>query len=633
MARKRKNLVNLLALLRHPLNGRRRRKYRLKLMSAASEPGRIGAEGPPFTVPSLTRRIAPHISVVAMARNEASRAHDTMRHFCALFDRVVLIDHLSDDSTADIARGYDGVAGTQVVVLRGEDPGYYQSEYMSAVANALIEEGRTDWIFFLDFDEYLPFDDQSAFRQALVDVAMEPVIHGHWLNLALVGPAGGALQEAEVVIGPSVSSFVKIALNARLVAPGVKVAQGNHAVRLSGRDDDEIGRRAFALLHVPIAGPEALRRKVSQGTKALQDTQGKPATQGFHWREIQSKIDRIVEDGALARELAINYGNSVIDIVRSYDEGHRTDRSRSYVLRFAQAAPATPAVAAEIPTFILPDIARVLSEQFPSEAVPDVLEGLGAIQYARLPQRAPSLRPEGRCLVADAMVAASTDVEAPAPTAWMGHIPFLFSLMETLRPRRYVELGTHAGASFFAACQHIRSNGAYGEAVAIDLWRGDDHAGRYAEDVFEKFHFTLKQRFPDTGRFIRSDFSEAASSFEDGSIDLLHIDGLHTYEAVKKDYETWRPKLTSDGVIIFHDTNEYQTDFGVWQFFEEVRHQAPAFFQFRHGHGLGVMAFGMPETNPVLGLLADFAKRPEKIESFYATLSKALWQAALARRA
>ena len=329
MARKRKNLVNLLALLRHPLNGRRRRKYRLKLMSVASEPGRAGAEGPPFTVPSLTRRIAPHISVVAMARNEASRAHDTMRHFCALFDRVVLIDHLSDDSTADIARGYDGVAGTQVVVLRGEDPGYYQSEYMSAVANALIAEGRTDWIFFLDFDEYLPFDDQSAFRQALVDVAMELVIHGHWLNLALVGPAGGALQEAEVVIGPSVSSFVKIALNARLAAPGVKVAQGNHAVRLSGRDDDEIGRRAFALLHVPIAGPEALRRKVSQGTKALQDTQGKPETQGFHWREIQSKIDRIAEDGALARELAINYGNSVIDIVRSYDKGRRTDRSRS----------------------------------------------------------------------------------------------------------------------------------------------------------------------------------------------------------------------------------------------------------------------------------------------------------------
>ena len=138
-------------------------------------------------------------------------------------------------------------------------------------------------------------------------------------------------------------------------------------------------------------------------------------------------------------------------------------------------------------------------------------------------------------------------------------------------------------------------------------------------------------KFRNTGRFIRGYFSEAVSCFEDDSVELLHIDGLHTYEAVKEDYETWRPKLATCGVIMFHDTNEYQTDFGVWQFFDEVRHEAPASFQFRHGHGLGVMAFGTPETNPVLDLLAYFATRPEKIESFYATLGKALYQAARAR--
>ena len=300
MARTTPISVKLRALLRHPTNAKKRRIYRLERVSSVNGAGQpASGRTPPYVkwsaifrhplkpkkrrkfrsklplkiddtllrkVPSLKRRMAPHITVVAMARNEASGAHDTMRHFCALFDRVVLIDHLSEDTTADIARGYDGAADTEVIVLRGQDSGYYQSEYMSAAANALLAEGLTDWIFFLDFDEFLPFDDASAFRQSLVDVATAPVICGHWFNLALTGPAGHSLQGAEVVIGPRVSDLVKIALNARMVEPGVTVAQGNHAVRHRGRSTDEIGTRAFGVLHVPITGHEALRRKVAQGT-------------------------------------------------------------------------------------------------------------------------------------------------------------------------------------------------------------------------------------------------------------------------------------------------------------------------------------------------------------------------------
>lgn len=584
-------------------------------------------------VPSLQRRVAPHLTVVAMARNESSRANDTMRHFCAMFDRVVVIDHLSDDDTADIVRGYDGVAGTQVIVLRGEDSGYYQSEYMSAVANALLVEGRTDWLFFLDFDEFLPFADASVFRQALVDVTTEPVIHGHWYNLALQRPIDGSLQGAAAVLGPRVSDFVKIALNARLVVPGVTVTQGNHALRLPGRDADEIGARAFGILHVPIAGFDALRSKVAQGISSLQDTVGKVEGLGAHWRDIHTNIDKLASDANLARDVALKYGEPVDGIIDSIAAGQKIEGTRNFRLNFAQAAPAVPAAAKDIPTFNLQTAAQVLREQFAPPAAPTTLDGLGVSIYSRLTARATSKVHSYRSQIDDALMAASTEIEVVVPTAWSGHIPFLFSLMEIQRPRRYVELGTHAGASFFAACQHMRSNGNYGEAVAIDLWTGDHQAGLYEETVFQNFKHLLNRHFPTTGRLIRSYFSQAVSCFEDRSIDLLHIDGLHTYEAVEEDYKTWRPKLTDNGVIIFHDTNEYQTDFGVWQFFEEIRHEAQASFQFRHGHGLGVMAFGTPATNPSLELLTYFSSRPEKIESFYATLGKVLFQAARSRHA
>lgn len=144
-----------------------------------------------------------------MARNEALRADDIMRHFCALFDQVVVIDHNSDDDTAAVVSRYDGHNDTDVVVLRGEDRGYYQSEYMSAAAKALIAEGRSDWIFFLDFDEFLPFSNARDFRQALVSFASADLIHGHWYNLALQTFTEGSIFGAMAQVGPRPSSYAK----------------------------------------------------------------------------------------------------------------------------------------------------------------------------------------------------------------------------------------------------------------------------------------------------------------------------------------------------------------------------------------------------------------------------------------
>lgn len=583
------------------------------------------------TVSSFQRRATPHITVVSMFRNEKNRAHDIMRHFCALFDRIVVIDHLSTDATADIVNGYDGMNGTQVFVLRGEDPGYYQSEYMSEVANALLAEGKTDWIFFLDADEFLPYLDVASFRQALVEVTSEPIIHGHWHNLAVVETEEGTVQRAKCIIGPTVSNYVKIALNARLVKSKVVVDQGNHAVRLDGRNFSEIGSRAFGLWHVPILNNETFHSKIAQGTKALENTLGRPKILGSHWRDLDENIDKLMLDNNLMHEVALQYGRPLLEIIDCVASGKCVQPTRNFELKFAQTPVAAPIKVGVAPSFNLLSAAEVISKQFEPQSQNSLINdqlNSGYLQLLDRPNR-PTL--EYRSKIDDAIMAASTNVEVLVPSAWSNHIPFLYTLMEMQRPQRYVELGTHMGASFFAACQHIRSNGNYGEAVAIDIWAGDHQAGFYSNQVFIDFERQLNSRFPKTGKFIRSYFSEAASSFEDRSIELLHIDGLHTYEAVKEDYETWRPKLTDNGVMIFHDTNEFQTDFGVNQLFGEIRHQATTSFEFRHGHGLGVMAFGTRETNPVIELLNYFATRPEKIESYYETLGRALWSDARLR--
>ncbi len=69
-------------------------------------------------------------------------------------------------------------------------------------------------------------------------------------------------------------------------------------------------------------------------------------------------------------------------------------------------------------------------------------------------------------------------------SAWLEHGPFAFWLIETLRPRNFVELGTHNGFSYLAVCQAVQTLQLSTACYAVDSWTGDGHAGFYGEEVF-----------------------------------------------------------------------------------------------------------------------------------------------------
>ena len=190
-------------------------------------------------------------------------------------------------------------------------------------------------------------------------------------------------------------------------------------------------------------------------------------------------------------------------------------------------------------------------------------------------------------------------------SAWLQHAPFAFWLISALRPRTVVELGVHRGFSYFAFCQAAQRLRLDTRCFAVDHWAGDAHAGFYGEDVYQDVR-RHNDRYESFSRLIRAEFSDACGAFMDGSIDLLHIDGCHTYEAVRRDFETWLPKLSSRGVVLLHDTAEYQKDFGVYLLWEALRGRYPH-FEFTHGHGLGVVGVGAETAEPVRALFAASA--------------------------
>ncbi len=118
-------------------------------------------------------------------------------------------------------------------------------------------------------------------------------------------------------------------------------------------------------------------------------------------------------------------------------------------------------------------------------------------------------------------------------------------------------------------------------------------------------------------------FDDAVSQFDDGSVDLLHIDGLHTYEAVRHDFETWRGKLSQRAVVLLHDTNVEERGFGVRRFFDELSGQYPC-FDFLHSNGLGVVAVGSEVPANFLAFMERARAEPQVMRRFFETVAGTL---------
>ena len=164
-------------------------------------------------------------------------------------------------------------------------------------------------------------------------------------------------------------------------------------------------------------------------------------------------------------------------------------------------------------------------------------------------------------------------------SAWLGHRPFANWLVQHIHPRITVELGVDYGYSLFSLCERNR-----GVVYGIDSFVGDVHSGHHtdAENIVNN---VISQNNYTNIRIIKGFFDDVALTWNK-KIDILHIDGLHTYESTRSNWLIWRQFLSERGVVLFHDTISYPNDVG--RLFNEIN--LPK-YNFQHSAGLGVISY------------------------------------------
>jgi hypothetical protein len=165
------------------------------------------------------------------------------------------------------------------------------------------------------------------------------------------------------------------------------------------------------------------------------------------------------------------------------------------------------------------------------------------------------------------------------PTGWTDHITFAQWIVNRKNPEVTVDLGVDFGYSTFCfALPKI------GTVYGIDCFEGDPMVG--FKNTFEYVKQKKKELQFNHVKFVKGYFGMVAKQWKH-PIDILHIDGYHTYQAVKNDYDTWSKFVKDDGVILFHDTFVQKPGYEVDRFFAELN--LPK-VNFTCSYGLGVVS-------------------------------------------
>jgi predicted O-methyltransferase YrrM len=147
----------------------------------------------------------------------------------------------------------------------------------------------------------------------------------------------------------------------------------------------------------------------------------------------------------------------------------------------------------------------------------------------------------------------SKDAKHIKPMQYPEELLELAKMIEVKRPETVLEIGTARGGTLFLASQLAADNALI---VSIDLPDGM-YGGGYPE-----WKIPLYKAFKKRGQkieLIQGDshteeiVKQLQTILNGRKIDYLFIDGDHTYEGVKQDFETYSRFLAPKAVVAFHD--------------------------------------------------------------------------------
>jgi hypothetical protein len=130
--------------------------------------------------------------------------------------------------------------------------------------------------------------------------------------------------------------------------------------------------------------------------------------------------------------------------------------------------------------------------------------------------------------------------EPPDIQGWMSSDELTWLYERAREMASVVEIGSWKGKS-----THALLSGCHGPVFAVDHFLGnpDELAGQHKEATERDISVDFKKNVGNFPKLVmmRMDSIEASKFFREKSVDMIFIDGCHTFEAVLADLKAWLP--------------------------------------------------------------------------------------------
>ncbi len=150
------------------------------------------------------------------------------------------------------------------------------------------------------------------------------------------------------------------------------------------------------------------------------------------------------------------------------------------------------------------------------------------------------------------------------------------ALIEKRRPKAFLEIGTRNGGTFFVLCQLADPNAT---VISLDLPGGTFGGGytvfqipvmRHMRKSHQRLHLLR------TNSHSPEALNRVSGALRGKRLDLLFIDGDHTYMGVKQDFEMYSSFVGPGGIVAFHDIVEITVEgIEVKRFWDEIKRHYP----------------------------------------------------------
>lgn len=214
---------------------------------------------------------------------------------------------------------------------------------------------------------------------------------------------------------------------------------------------------------------------------------------------------------------------------------------------------------------------------------------------------------------------------AGSPSSRAGHLPFASDLIAALKPSMIVELGVSYGDTYFGFCQLVTEQDLACSCYGVDKWRTGKTSTVY--DAVVRHNDAKYRSF---SHLIRKSTDDALSQFSDETISILNVDGTTPYEVLKHTFDSWLPKVKSNGVVLLNDISQRGGEAGSWRLWDELQPSYPT-FSFRNNNGLGVLGKSQKEAEKIPFLATLFhapREQQERIRRYYSLCAERLELAA-----